>query len=238
FDGTISSLRSGWESVMEPLMCEMIPGDRDEVQRLVKNYIDESTGIQTILQMRFLHDEVKRRKGNALDPWEYKREYNKRLMEQVQKRRDAVESGKEDRKKYIVNGAEEFLSALKKRGVKLFAASGTDDKDVKAEAKILGLCGYFDEIAGAPDGSDACAKENILRRLVTPGRNLLVVGDGKVEIALGREAGALTLGIASWDEAGCTKTEENPVKVRRLRTAGAHAAAADFSNGEELLSWI
>ena len=54
FDGTLSSLRSGWEEVMEPLMCEYIPGEPDEVKELVKKYIDESTGIQTIHQMRCL----------------------------------------------------------------------------------------------------------------------------------------------------------------------------------------
>lgn len=51
FDGTLSKLRAGWEGVMEPLMCELIPGDPDEVRALVKKYIDDSTGIQTIFQI-------------------------------------------------------------------------------------------------------------------------------------------------------------------------------------------
>ena len=55
FDGTISTLRSGWELVMKPLMLEMIAGGMDwddALEREVDAYIDESTGIQTILQMK------------------------------------------------------------------------------------------------------------------------------------------------------------------------------------------
>jgi phosphoglycolate phosphatase-like HAD superfamily hydrolase len=55
FDGTISTLRQGWEEIMEPLMIEMITGGGlpdDQLTREVKEYIDESTGIQTIFQMQ------------------------------------------------------------------------------------------------------------------------------------------------------------------------------------------
>ena len=65
FDGTLSKLRAGWESVMEPLMCEHIPGDAEEVRALVRKYIDESTGIQTIFQMRWLAEEITRRGKTA-----------------------------------------------------------------------------------------------------------------------------------------------------------------------------
>jgi hypothetical protein len=55
FDGTISTLRQGWEEIMEPLMVEMIAGEEVPNQKLVdevREYIDESTGIQTIFQMQ------------------------------------------------------------------------------------------------------------------------------------------------------------------------------------------
>ena len=131
-----------------------------------------------------------------------------------------------------------LVAALQERGVTMYAASGTDDADVKAEAKILGLDGYFAEIAGAGQGTDACSKEAVLRRLVQPGRRLLVVGDGKVEIALGRETGALTLGIASMDMPGGTPAGMNRIKYERLQKAGAHAIAADFTETEALLQWM
>jgi len=68
FDGTLSRLRAGWEEVMVPLMCELIPGEEAEVQALVRDYIDQSTGIQTIHQMRWLVEEVARRGGKAENP--------------------------------------------------------------------------------------------------------------------------------------------------------------------------
>ena len=56
FDGTISTLRSGWESVMEPLMTEVLFGDNPTEAEItmVKEYISASTGIQTILQMKWI----------------------------------------------------------------------------------------------------------------------------------------------------------------------------------------
>ena len=238
FDGTLSSLRAGWEEVMGGMMRALIPGDAAEVAAMVERYIDESTGIQTIHQMRWLAEEIARRTGKSEDAWDYKAEYNRRLMLAVQTRRDDVQSGRVPAAHWRIPGGEAFLAALRERGVTLYAASGTDDADVKAEAKILGLADYFKEIAGAGQGTDACSKEAVLRRLVKPGRRLLVVGDGKVEIALGRETGALTLGIASMDTPGGVPMGMNMTKYERLKKAGAHAIAADFSETEELLSWI
>ena len=238
FDGTLSGLRAGWENVMGPLMCRLIPGEPEEVRALVSRYIDESTGIQTIHQMRWLAGEIERRGGHAEDPWAYKDEYNRLLMREVRRRREAVESGTEPAGTYRIPGGIEFLTALRERGVPLYAASGTDTEDVRAEAKVLGLDGFFAEIRGAERGTDRCSKEAVLRDLVRPGIRLLVVGDGKVEIALGREAGALTLGIASQDMPGCAPSGYNMQKYRRLKSAGAHAVAADFTEWREILAWI
>ena len=238
FDGTLSKLRAGWETVMQPMMCELIPGDAIEVKSLVDEYIDNSTGIQTILQMRWLAETVAARGGNALDPWEYKAEYLRRLMIDVEKRKQEVLNGKVDADIYKVYQCEKFLSALKDMGVKIYAASGTDEKDVKIEAKILGFDKYFDDIKGAVDGSDSCSKEVVLQKLVKTDGKLLVVGDGKVEIALGREQGALTIGVASNDIIGCNDEAFNMQKYERLKNAGAHLIIADFREYEKMMDWI
>ena len=146
FDGTLSKLRAGWEMVMQPMMCELIPGEESEVRALVDDYIDNSTGIQTILQMRWLAETVAARGGNALDPWDYKAEYLRRLMVDVEKRKQAVIRGEVDPDIYKVFECEKFLAGLKAQGVKIIAASGTDEKDVKIEAQILGFDKYFDDI--------------------------------------------------------------------------------------------
>lgn len=238
FDGTLSKLRAGWESVMQPMMCELIPGNMDDVKALVDEYIDNSTGIQTILQMRWLAETVKSRGGNALDPWEYKAEYLRRLMVDVEKRKQAVLSGEMDPEIYKVYSCECFLAALKSKGVKIFAASGTDEKDVKIEARILGFDKYFDDVKGAVDGSDNCSKEAVLKKLVQTDGKLLVVGDGKVEIALGRVQGALTIGVASNDVIGCNDVAFNMQKYERLKKAGAHIIIPDFRDYQKILEWI
>lgn len=86
FDGTISLIRSGWEEVMQELMEQMISGSRlpatPALRREISRYIDESTGVLTIEQMRWLEAAVRRWKLNpeVLSPGEYKRIYNEKQI--------------------------------------------------------------------------------------------------------------------------------------------------------------
>jgi len=238
FDGTLSTLRCGWESVMAPLMEEIIADGpaTEDVRTRVRDYIDASTGIQTILQMKWLAGQVRASGRTPLDPWEYKAEYNRRLMQNVQEKREAAQNGARER--CLMKGAEAFLAALKSRGIKLYAASGTDEADVRLEAAALGLDGYFESIEGAKPLLEDCSKEATLRRLMeeqgTAG-GLLVVGDGPVEIRLGRECGALTLGIAGDETQRCGYSD---AKIRRLTDAGAHALVDCFEPLQEILDWM
>ncbi len=247
FDGTLSTLRCGWEKVMRPMMVEFISGgnasdtELAEIEKLVVKYIDESTGIQTIAQMKWLHETVRAYGLNPNAPqdiWDYKAEYNKRLMENVMQRRADVQSGRVPRERYLIRGAEAFLKLLQAHGVEIYAASGTDTADVRAEAAVLGLAEYFTAIEGAEPHSENCSKEAVISSLLSRNRGtcgMLVCGDGKVEIRLGQEAGALALGIASNEETG---EGMNPAKLERLQTAGAHAIVADFGDLSELENWI
>ncbi|GHV47900.1 hypothetical protein FACS1894181_02350 [Bacteroidia bacterium] len=100
FDGTLSTLRHGWEEIIEPLMLEFIAGNTaidDELVTSVKNDINQSTGIQTYYQMEWLAGDVKkygRNPGASADPWWYKDEYNRRLMDRVAQRCKDILSGK------------------------------------------------------------------------------------------------------------------------------------------------
>ena len=242
FDGTISTLRQGWEEIMEPLMIEMITGGGlpdDQLTREVKEYIDESTGIQTIFQMQWLEKEVRRRGYNPQvhDAWWYKDVYNRRLLDMVKTRAEKLEQGESSPEDFMIKGSKEFIQALHNMGLKLYVASGTDHGDVVREVTALGLYDYFEQISGAPERKVDCSKEAVIRLLIETmgfkGEELLVIGDGKVEIALGVEAGALTLGVAA-DE---VKREGlNPAKRERLIKAGAHMIIEDYSCGKEALS--
>ena len=244
FDGTFSTLRCGWEKVMRKLMLELISGGADydkALEEKIDTYIDSSTGIQTVYQMEWLKNEVEKAGfGNPdRDVWWYKDEYNRRLMVEVKNRIRRLENKEDAPDKYLISGAVEFLKALKKMGINTYLASGTDHKDVVHEATILGVADMFSEIKGAPEREVACSKEAVLKKLIEEngesGEHLLVIGDGKVEIALGVQNNAFTLGVATDEENRCGV---NPVKRERLKNAGADAIIGDFENIEELLNWL
>ena len=244
FDGTLSTLRCGWEAVMKPLMLEMISGGKpygEELEREVETYISESTGIQTIHQMKWLASTVRERGNNPNapdDPWWYKAEYNRRLMENVGERVRRLISGEASASEYLIRGSEDFLKTLCERGIRLYVASGTDHPDVCAEAEALGLRKYFTLIAGAPVVEENCSKEKVMAQLLGSenlhGDEVAVIGDGKVEIRLGCEAGARTIGLATNEREGGV----DAVKRERLIKAGADIIAGDFTEKDALLAFL
>ncbi len=245
FDGTISTLRHGWEATMKPLMLTMIAGGGPwdpALEAEVDAYIDESTGIQTIYQMQWLAQRVHRDGRNPdapTDPWWYKAEYNRRLMRTVRRRVDAVRADPSLRERYLMAGSVAFLRALRERGVSIYAASGTDHADVLDEMEALGIRGLFDAVAGAPEHEANCSKERVIAALIRQnglaGDEVCVIGDGKVEIRLGREAGARTIGLASDED---RRRGVNPVKRERLVRAGADAICGDFLDQAALLRFL
>ena len=246
FDGTFSTLRCGWEKVMRPLMLEEISGGKAEdapleLQKEVDDYIDQSTGIQTVYQMQWLKQRVEKegRNPEGHDEWWYKGKYNDRLMEQVQVRLDRLEKGLDKPEQYLIKGAVDFLLELKNHGIDLYLASGTDHKDVCREAKALNVDQYFTMIKGAPEHVAACSKEAVIKMILEEknikGEELLLVGDGKVEVALGKEAGGYAIGAATNEEA---LQGVNEVKKARLIKAGADVIVGDFTELNALMSWL
>jgi len=245
FDGTISTLRCGWELVMKPLMLEMISGDHPvtaELEKEVDDYIDASTGIQTIHQMKWLAETVAAKgmnPGAPTDPWWYKGEYNRRLMVQIDERLAQLDAGKVTADNYLMMGSVEFLKKLQEKGVKVYVASGTDHPDVIHESTALGVFRYFTQINGAPLGSENCSKEKVIAQFIEDehlhGDDFAVCGDGRVEIRLGREAGARTIGLASNERLRCGIDE---TKLHRLKEAGAEYICGDFTEQDKLLEYL
>jgi len=245
FDGTLSVLREGWETVMVPVMIEAICGQSPataEVELEVREYVEQSTGILTILQMEWLVEAV-RRHGLAGPPGSataYKAHYLERLMVGVRERVLQVETGAFQADDCMLSGARDFLAGLQERGAQLYLISGTDHADVQHEAGVLGLENIFaGRIYGALDEREAHSKERIVQRILDEhhlfGDELLVVGDGPVEIRAARERGAIALGVAS-DEVA--REGWNEQKIARLQKAGADLLIPDFSQGEKLFSFL
>ncbi len=252
-DGTISTLRQGWEQVMAPVMTRAILGDcyqsADEglyrkVSERVLEYIDKSTGIQTLVQMEALVELVREfgivPAGEVLDRFGYKRLYNEALMQMVNERIAKLKRGQLEVTDFTVKGAVEFARALRERGVTLYLASGTDHEDVVAEAGVLGHAGLFNGgIYGAVGDITNCSKKMVIDRIMSEhnlhGPELAVFGDGPVELRESRKRDGLAIGIAS-DEV--RRYGLNLDKRARLIKAGAHVIVPDFSQRDELLGLL
>lgn len=234
FDGTISTLRCGWEQIMEKVMLRRLAPSglpEEELLTLIRAYIEESTGIQTIFQMEWLAEQVKKLCGTEpLDPWVYKDEYNEELLNMVNDRIRRLENGEAKPDEFLVRGSRRFLELLAAQGIEIYIASGTDDVDLQREAALLAVTPMVKGIKGAPHRRKDCSKEAVIKELVETrqlsGKELLVVGDGKVEIMLGNEVGAVTVGVAT-REINMDGTF-HPKKLIKLRQAQADYIVADF----------
>lgn len=248
FDGTVSLLREGWPKIMAPVMVEMICGDAaptEAIRARVDEVIAETTGVQTIVQMERLVELVREYglvpPDQIRDAMHYKQVYNDRLMVPVRERIARIASGETPRDDMMLRGARRFLDELSaRRGVTLYIFSGTDRDDVRNEASVLGVDHYFDGgIWGSVGTLEDYSKEKVLRELFAEhglhGTEVLVIGDGPVEIQNGRDIGCVTVGVAS-DEA--TGFGWDAWKRERLIRAGANVLVPDFSEAEALAAYL
>lgn len=253
-DGTISTLRQGWERVMEPMMIEAILGsayeslgraDYDRVARQVVEFIDKTTGIQTLQQMHGLAQMVREAgyvpEHQILDAAGYKRIYNDALMRLVADRLGRLKRGELGVEDFTVKNAVRFLERLHAKGVRLYLASGTDEHDVLVEAKSLGYASLFEgRIYGANHDMTHDAKRMVLERIlgelgVSNAAHIATFGDGPVEIRETRKRGGLTVGIASNE---IQRFGLQPEKRARVIRAGANLVTPDFSQLDALLGLL
>jgi phosphoglycolate phosphatase-like HAD superfamily hydrolase len=245
FDGTLSLIREGWPQVMIPMMVEVLraTGTREtnaELTAAVEDFVMRLNGRQTIYQMIQLADEVRRRGGQALDPLAYKHRYHDLLMERIHHRLAALESGTATPEEWTVPGSHALLESLRRRGLTLYLASGTDLKYVCREAQLLGLTPYFGEhIYGALDDYQSFSKKMIIDRILREnelhGAELLGFGDGFVEIEEIKGVGGVAVAVAS-DEV--SRRGVNAWKRDRLVRAGADVVIPEYRRHERLLEWL
>jgi phosphoglycolate phosphatase-like HAD superfamily hydrolase len=253
-DGTISTLREGWEQIMVPMMIKAILGehfqDADEaiyhkVHDRVIDFVDKTTGIQTLVQMKGLVDLVREfglvPEEQILDEFGYKQIYNDELLKMVRVREAKLSRGELSLEDVTLKNAVKLLETLHKSGVTLYLASGTDEVDVKNEARILGYDHLFEGgIYGAVGDVKKEAKKIVLDRILNDigdakTGQVAAFGDGPVEIRETRKRGGITVGIAS-NEVKRHSLNEN--KRSRLIKAGADIIIPDFSQLPKLLQLL
>ncbi len=244
FDGTISLIREGWQSVMTAMMVETL---RDtptretiaELTAVVTDLVERTTGQQTIYQMIALGDEVKKRGGSPADPLVYKHEYLTRLNNHIRGRIAALKAGNVLPESLMVRGAASFLRALTEHGVMCYLASGTDEPFVRDEASALGVAHFFAGIYGAQDEYQNFSKRMVIEKIMAEhnlhGSQFVAFGDGVVEIEETKAVGGVAVGVAS-DERNRAGIDRQ--KRRRLIAVGADVIIPDFSAQAELMSLL
>src|SRR5437660_2854525 len=136
FDGTLSLIREGWPQVMIPMMVGVLraAGAREsdaDLAASVEEFVMRLNGRQTIYQMMQLADEVRRRGGTPLEPLAYKHRYHDLLMGRIEGRLADLRAGRATADEWIVPGSHALLEELRRRGMTLYLASGTDLKYVR-----------------------------------------------------------------------------------------------------------
>lgn len=253
-DGTISTLRQGWEVVMEQSMLAAITGDAYEslpnqrIQSLkedIHEFIDRTTGIQTIEQMYYLVELVHQYgyvpKEQILTAEIYKSLYNKQLLSMVAKKIEEVKAGRLDAFDLTIKGSISFLRYLATHGTKLYLASGTDVEDVKQEATLLGYADYFEgRIFGSIGDVKNDPKRLVIQQIINTQEmgkleSCVVFGDGPVEMREAKRHGLLAVGILS-DE--IRRYGLNMKKRSRLILGGADLLIPDFSHASILAEYL
>ena len=246
FDGTLSLIREGWAEVMIAMFLEMLPRRNaetdDQVRQLMSDDIMRQNGKQTIYQMIQFAERVNDRGGPAREPLWYKNEYLRRLDQRIAHRIDGLRNGSLRPDDLLVHGSRPVLENLRRRGLALYLASGTDEPYVRQEAQLLDVTRYFGKhIYGAVDDYKKFSKkmviERILRENKIPGEQLLAFGDGYVEIQNTKEAGGLAVAVAS-DEANNGSGHLDEWKRRRLLGVGADVVIPDYRDGDALLDLV
>ena len=250
-DGTISTFRQGWEKMMEETMMRSILGAsrnnlaREAYERILiqsREFIDKTTGIQTLRQMHGLSLMVREAgyvpESEILDASGYKRIYNDGLMELIRQRKSRLTNGELCVEDFTLKNAVPLLHSLKSAGIRLYLASGTDEKDVILEAEALGYASLFEgRIFGANHEMTHDAKRMVLEGIIREigaenASHIVTFGDGPVEIRETHKRGGLTVGVASNE---VQRFGLNPEKRTRLIRAGANLIVPDFSQLGALL---
>jgi rfaE bifunctional protein kinase chain/domain len=253
-DGTLSTLREGWEQIMAPMMIKAILGDKyqeadeslyNKVRVVVTELIDKTTGLQTLKQMKILLALIREfgfvPEDQMLDEHGYKKIYNYDLMEMVKKREEKLQSGQLIVEDLTIKNAFTFIKKLHDKGIKLYLTSGTDEADVKHEASVLGYDSLFEgRIYGATGDINVEAKKQVLDSILdsigdTEAASIVTFGDGPVEIRETHKRRGMTVGIASNE---VRRYGINQSKRTRLIKAGADIIVPDFSQSGQLFGLL
>lgn len=241
FDGTVSLIREGWAGIMADLGLDLLraqdlPGDRADLEEQMLRL----SGKPSIFQMRRLAEVIEQRGGAPGDPEDYLAEFLRRLFAVADVRKEQLVSGAASPQEWAVAGTHALLENLRRHGVALYLASGTDLAFVRQEAELLKLSEYFGRhVYGPVDDTPNFSKRDviamILREQGIRGEELIGFGDGYSETVEVKRVDGVAVGLAT-AEVGVPGM--NQMKRDILIELGADVVIADYTEQEQLIAWI
>ncbi len=243
-DGTLSNERLGWPDLMAAVNASFLVAATGGAVKPAAAYelvladVEATIGVPTYVQMRRLQDLIAARtdSGSAPDPQTVKDVYTTSLSALVEERRERVRSGYEAPDSLAVPHAGRLLKSVSRlMPDRLFLASGTDVEAVLDSVTVLGFGEFFPPdrvIAAGSLGPEDCAKEQVVRRLVSErgtGKGIVTFGDGFPELVHTYRAGGIAVGVLTPDASSYAHRGYFTVakKRRRLIEAGAHVLVSD-----------
>lgn len=237
-DGTVSTVRGGWHKILIGMETEILretPKGKNlpeiELKEKIKKMIELQIGKQTIFQAYALAEAVRELDGTPRPAEEYNEQYHRLLHQTVGPRLEKLRQGG-DPCEFTVPGTHELLEMLRRRGLKLYLVSGTNDPEVKYDGELLQIAEFFDGgmFGGLPE-PEAFSKEIMVRRILEEnsirGEELLGIGDGITETLDVKNVGGFTIGVAS-DEIN-RSGEADHWKRAQLLHAGADWIIPDYA---------
>ncbi len=245
FDGTVSLLRTGWWRIMADVALEQFHEEEAIREANRSRFTDEIlklNGKPPAIQIQRLADMMLDEDGLETSASDMTATFHERLTRELEDRKRGLIEASIPADSFLVHGVTGFLNHLSRNNVQLHLVTGTEQSLAAHELTILGLDGLFgDSVHGPSAEAISFSKQTVFERLMqehilTPGE-VLVVGDGFVEMALAAERGMPCFGIACLEsENGSGKVE--PDRVRHLTEARADVILPDFRDAIALFESI
>jgi len=183
-----------------------------------------------------LAENVRKRGAVALDPAVYKQQFLEELRDESDRRLNDLRGGQLPPDIHMVPGTRAVLEDLRRRGLRLYLVSGTDDHLVQEEARLFDIARYFDGgVYGSPGDDSNFSKrgliEGVVAKGVARGEEMLSFGDGHVELEAVKAVGGVAVGLATL-EPECNRIDE--WKRERLIESGADYIVPNYLCWSEL----
>lgn len=242
YDGTLTTLRKGWDIILSDYARQKInplglesAGLEDEIRHLCA-HAGGTTPKQLVSRLMAIMDKM-----NLIDKSEiksiefYAKDYADHFQVMIDERvkRFATES-----ESYVIKAVRPMLDFISTKNTLNYIVTGSCEIAVKEELHKLEMMHHFERVYGASLEMDGNLKldamnEIMARHSLSP-CEILVIGDGSTETRAAAELELPAIGIASDEHSGglCAKKRD------MLAELGAHAIIADYSGFQNVWNWL